>query len=145
MGLVKSVSKYLNDTPRGSLLTRWQARLHKRSNSSTPIQDSGFTPFWEKGEITGIMKLKELLCEKHFLQAFLSFPLVEYTFICRDCGATFYVDKVKFKEAWTREDIPAVLDVNRIHWLEEGTGPEEYTFLGSCKRPGNSGVLGFDY
>ena len=145
MDLVKSELNYLADTPRLSFLTRWLARLRKRSNLSIPTPDSGFIRFWERVETTGTTRVSELLCEKHFLQAFLSFPLVEYTFICRDCGATFYVDKVKFKEAWTREDIPAVLDVNRIHWWEEGTGPEEYTFLGSCKRPRNSGVLGFDY
>ena len=145
MDLVKSVSKYLNDTPRGILLMRWQARLRRRSNSSTPIPDSGFTPFWEKAETTGIMKLRELLCAKHYLQSWKSENGRIYAFICVDCDAAFYVNREKFKEAWTREDIPAVLDVNRIHWWEEGTGPEEYTFLGSCKRPGNSGVLGFDY
>ena len=145
MDLVTSVSKYLNDTPRPSFLTRWQARLRKRSSLSTPTQDSGFTPFWEKADTTGIMKLRKLLCAKHFLQSWKTEDGRIYAFICVDCDAAFYVNREKFKEAWTREDIPAVLDVNRIHWLEEGTGPEEYTFLGSCKRPGNSGVLGFDY
>ena len=146
MDLVKSVSKCLDDTPAPSFLTQLLMRSRRHSNSSIPTPDISFTPFWEKEETTGTTRLKELLCAKHQLRAYLSvYRPGKYVFICRDCGATFYVDKVKFKEAWTREDIPAVLDVNRIHWWEEGTGPEEYTFLGSCKRPGNSGVLGFDY
>ena len=116
MDLVTSVSKYLNDTPRGNLPMRWQARLRKRSNSSTPIPNSGFTPFWEKAETTGIMKLKELLCPKHFLQAWKSEDGRIYAYICVDCETAFYVKRDDFVRAWTRED-PDLAEF-RINWWE---------------------------
>ena len=105
MDLVKSVSKYLESTPRPSLLMRWQARLRKPSSSSTPTQDSGFTPFWEKAETTGIMKLRELLCPKHFLQACKWENEKIYAYICVDCETTFYVKRENFVRAWTREGV----------------------------------------
>lgn len=141
MDLVKSVSKYLEGTPGSSLATRWLVRLRKRSNSSFQTQESGFTPFWEKAETTGIMKLKELLCPKHKLQAWKSKYGV-WAFICADCETAFYITEERFKGAWTRED-PDLAEF-RVHWWEEGKEPEIYNFF-TPRSPGNTGVLGLDY
>ena len=142
MDLVKSVSKYLEGTPGSSLATRWLVRLRKPSSSSIPIQDSGFIPFWEKAETTGIMKLKELLCPKHFLQAWKSEDGKIYAYICVDCETAFYVKRKDFVRAWTRED-PDLAEF-RVHWWEEGKESEVYNFF-APRSPGNTGVLGLDY
>lgn len=142
MDSVKSESNYPAVTPRLSFLTQWLVRLRKRSSSSTPIPDSGFTPFWEKAETTGIMKIRELLCPKHFLQAWKSDDGKIYAYICVDCDAAFYVKREKFKEAWTRED-PDLAEF-RVHWWEEDKEAEVSHFFG-FRNPGNTRVLGFDY
>lgn len=113
---------------------RWQARLRKRSNSSTPIPDSGFTPFWEKAETTGIMKLKELLCPKHFLQAWKSEDGKIYAYICVDCETAFYVKRENFVRAWTREDSTWPDDRDIYVW--EVKELRKYLGLGDPRDPG---------
>ena len=145
MDLVKSVSKYLDGTPAPSFLTRLLVRSRRHSNSSTPTPDIGFTPFWEKEDTTGTMKLKELLCAKHQLRAYLSvYRPGKYVFICASCSTCYYVEKTTFRKEWTREDIPAVLDISRIHWWEEEKEAATAEFY-RLRDPGNIGVQGFGY
>lgn len=140
MDLVKSVSKYLDSPIRPSLLTRWLARSRKPSSWSSPVPlPTPFTPFWEKADTTGIMKLRELLCAKHYLQSWKSEDGRIYAFICVDCDAAFYVNREKFKEAWTRED-PDIAEF-RAHWWEEEKEAATAEFY-RLRDPGNIGVLG---
>ena len=118
MDLVKLVSKYLDSPPRPSMLTRWLTRYHSPSSSSSQSpKDTPFIQFWVKADTTGITKLRELLCAKHYLQSWKSNDGRIYAFICVDCDAAFYVNREKFKEAWTRED-PDIAEF-RAHWWEE--------------------------
>ena len=128
MDLVKSVSKYLNGTPRPSLLTRWLTRSTRHSNSSGPTPSIDFIPFWDKEETTGTMRLRELVCEKHKLQAYLSvYHPGSYVFICVGCSTRFYVEKETFRKEWTRED-PVLDQPGVLGWQ---TSPEQrYDFGG---------------
>lgn len=141
MGLVKSVSNYLNAPIRPSLLTRLLTRSRRHSSSSTPTPDNGFIQFWDQGATTGIMKLRELLCAKHKLQVWSSKYGV-WAFICANCEARFYVLEEDFRKAWTREDPVEVQPRIQLGWQ---TPPEQrYDFeLGDSKGyTGGLGILG---
>ena len=141
--LVKLVSKYLDSPPRPSMLTRWLTRYRSPSSSSSQSpRPTPFIQFWVKADTTGITKLRELLCAKHYLQSWKSNDGRIYAFICVDCDAAFYVDREKFKEAWTRED-PDIAEF-RAHWWEEEKEAATAEFH-RLRDPGNIGVPGRRY
>ena len=86
-------------------LMRLEKPLQERAKSSSPQDPKAFIPFWVLEDSTGITRIKERLCEKHDLHAWLSNQDISdhYVFVCVKCGAAYWVPVKAYVANLTRE------------------------------------------